>query len=86
MIYENEIVMILIALFVLVFVFMYKHKIKTIKNANILLFSYYTFIVGWICTIAEGFVFPFLLNVIEHVSYVVGVVCLLIWIIKFSKK
>lgn len=86
MIYENEIVMMLIALFVLSFVLMYKQKIKTQKYANILLSSFYTFVIGWTCTIAEGFVFPVILNFIEHLAYVVGIVLLLIWIFKYSKK
>jgi hypothetical protein len=79
MVYENEIVMLIIAVSVLIMQGLYASNLRKIAYIKTLLLGFYIFFLGWISTIAQGFVFPVLLNILEHFCYLVGSIFIVYW-------
>lgn len=79
---ENEVVMFFIAVGVLIVSIRYYSKIIRTKNVQLLLFGFFIFFAACNFTIFEGFLFPRFFNLLEHISYLVSSICIVIWCIK----
>ena len=84
MMYQNEAVMILIALCVFALTIKNRIDIKKLKNSSLLLITFYIFFCGWVFTIAEGYFLSDILNLMEHLSYLMGSISLAIWCWNFK--
>ncbi len=83
---ENEVVMLLLSLCVLIFIVLYFKSIIKIKHWQLLLGAYLSLLMASICTNLESYFFPSVYNMIEHISYAISSMLLLIWILLINKK
>lgn len=76
---HNEVIMLLVSFAVLIEIACtYKH-LRRIPHKSFLFFSFFFFVSGAICTVAEGFLLGHLFNWIEHLSYMCGAISMTIW-------
>jgi hypothetical protein len=84
MVYENEIIMLVLGLGVLVFVLLNYVHLKRIPWFGILLTAFCLLVAGWVMTVLEGF-FPEGLfwnssvNFLEHLFYAVSGIVASVW-------
>jgi hypothetical protein len=83
---ENEVVMLLLSLCVLVFIILYIKLIIKIRHWQFLLGAYLFLVVASISTNLESYFFPDVYNMIEHISYAISGLLILIWILLLNKK
>ena len=79
MIQENEIIMLLLGLGVLVFMVRSRAYLRHIPCKTLLVVAYGLQLTAWVATVLEGFIFPALLNGLEHVCYCAGAVVFACW-------
>ena len=60
--------------------------IKKIKSWKILFGGYCFLLLGWFCTVLEGFFLEKVFNVVEHLSYAGSALLLIAWGLKYSEK
>lgn len=80
MVFQNEIVMLLISVSVAVFIYCNRTDIVRIRHYTTLLWAYVFFCIAGLATVLEGFFFPVLLNYSEHISYVISSCFFLSWV------
>lgn len=86
MVNQNEVVMLLLCFGVFLFALYNLREFKRIPGWNLILTSYMVFFGGVIFTVAESFIFPDVLNVLEHLSYLASSFIFLIWCWKILKE
>ena len=84
MIYENEIIMLVLGLGVLVFVLLNYFHLKRIPLFGVLLAGFCLLVVGWALTVLEEFFvkdsfWNSSLNFLEHLCYAVSGIVIAIW-------
>lgn len=84
MLQENEVVMLLLGFGILLFITVSIREIKRIYAWNILIFSYLWLLTGWIFTVLEGFFLENFLNILEHVSYALSALIMMLWCWKIT--
>jgi hypothetical protein len=83
---EAELIVLLLGLGVGIFIIINYSKIKEIPKLGILLTSLTFFSIGWGFTVLEGFLYPDVLNLMEHLCYTLGSLAIVIWILKADKE
>ncbi len=86
MIEKSEFVLLLLGMSVLIFIAGNAPRFRQIRHSKILITSFLIFFSGWVFTVLEGFFWPTILNVIEHICYIGGAVFLAIWCRKILYK
>lgn len=86
MIQDDEIISLMLTVGVLTFIFINRSRLKQLLSSGIFIFGFYFFLFGRVLTILEGIFLGELLNLIEHVCYVISSVLLLIWCWKVFEK
>jgi len=76
---NNEVAMLLICIGVFIFIITKRGDYKRISHWKLILTSFYMFFGAVILTVAEDFVYPNLLNVLEHLLYLSSSFVLLLW-------
>lgn len=79
----NEIVLLLLGLVALFFLVINVRTLEQIRHWRILAAAYLALLASWVLTILETFVWPTLLNHLEHLCDMVGAVLLLVWCFRF---
>jgi len=79
MIHENEIVMLFIGGGVVILILKYRLPLKRLPASNLLLAGFFTLLAGWVLTVLEEFVWNSFLNYLEHLSYAVSSLLVLLW-------
>jgi len=79
MIYENEVIMLMIGLGTLVFVLIKYADLKRIASFGILLAAFCVLIGGWTLTVLEHFFWESSLNFAEHACYAASCILLAYW-------
>ena len=82
---EGELVMLFIGLGVLTFLLRFRKGFKETPELHLLFLSFYSFLLSWLFTVLESFVLYSLMNILEHVFYVVSGVLMAIWCFRISK-
>ncbi|MBN2423458.1 MAG: hypothetical protein JXR46_07975 [Calditrichaceae bacterium] len=59
-------------------------RLKNIRFFKILSAGFYFFLAGWLFSSLEGFFWESLLNISEHICYLIGSLLLAYWIYKIS--
>lgn len=77
---NNEIMMLLLSIVSTVYLFSQWKTIKAHSQVIYLLISVTLFLFACICTVAESYVFPVLFNFIEHISYLLSAVSIMLWV------
>ncbi|MDD5699473.1 MAG: hypothetical protein PHH77_12740 [Victivallaceae bacterium] len=79
MVYENEVIMFLLCVGVFIFTVNKRREYNRIPHGRLLMGAFYVFFGAVICTVAEGFFWPVLLNTLEHLGYLGSSLLMLIW-------
>ena len=79
MVNENEVVMLLLCCGVFLFILYNLREFKRIPRWNLVFSAYIVFFAGVILTVVESFIFPDVLNALEHLLYLACSIILLIW-------
>ena len=79
MMYENEIVTLLLGTGTLYVIVDHWGEIKRIPAYKRLMTGFFLLFLGWIATILEGFLWPEFLNILEHSCYALSAIFVLLW-------
>ena len=86
MLQENEVVMLIMGIGVMALILANRIHVKKIKFWRILVLSYTVLLTGWIFTVLEGFILENLLNISEHVCYMLSACLLITWCWKSANR
>lgn len=78
---EEELIKSLFCLVVLIFIIFNSKQLKFLPNVKIFFSSYVFLIIGTIFDLLENLAFADIFNIVQHISYVISGVCLLLWLI-----
>ena len=84
MIYENEIVMLVLGLGVLVFVLANREHLRRVPSFKVLIIGFCVLIVAWLVTVLEGFFWKAYFNFVEHACYAASGVLIAFWCLRVS--
>ena len=76
---ENEVAMFLLCCGIFIFIITKRREYKRIPYWELILTSFWVFFAAVTLTVAEGFIFPVLFNILEHVAYMYSAFLMLIW-------
>ncbi len=79
MIHENELVMLLLSLGVAVFIILKSHTFRMFPGWKLLFAAFLFFAAGSLFTVIETFFFNNFFNHMEHISYFMSGLSILIW-------
>lgn len=79
MLYDNEVVMLILGAGVAGFVRLNYPRIKRIHSWKWLILSFYLMMGGWLFTILEGLFMEGIFNYLEHISYMISGLVLAYW-------
>ncbi|ACL03142.1 hypothetical protein Dalk_1442 [Desulfatibacillum aliphaticivorans] len=85
MIEENEFIMLILCLAILVRLLTNYERLQKIPHNTFLLLSFVAFFAATAATICEGYLLPDILNLTEHLFYLVSAVLLTFWLRSFFK-
>ena len=86
MIQANELVLLLFGLGGLIFILLNSARLKKLPEMPFLLHGFYSLLAAWVFTVAEGFVWPRTLNVLEHLAYLMSALLVLVWCIRLTYR
>jgi hypothetical protein len=78
--------MLLLGVGVFVFILINGQKLRRFNSWKIISASFYAFLCGVFLTVLESFFWNELLNLLEHVSYMVSALLLAVWCHHFSHR
>jgi hypothetical protein len=84
MVQSNELVTLIVGLGGLWFVLAYREELARVPFSRLLLGAFGANLATWICTVAEGFFWGDLLNLLEHAASAVTAVLLALWCFKVT--
>jgi len=79
MLYDNEVVMLIMGAGVFGFVWLNYPRVKRIYAWKWLILSFYLMMAGWCFTILEGFFMSDISNYLEHICYFLSALILAYW-------
>ncbi len=79
MVEENEIVLLLFGIVVFIFMIWNRKKLNKLPRPLLIYTVYILFLASWFVTNIETFIFPFTLNILEHLFQAAGGIVLLTW-------
>ena len=80
MVQDNEVVSLVLAVGVFVFLLLSWRSLRKIPCIGLLFSGYCGLLLGLVLTVLEGFFWGGLLNVLEHISYLVSALFLAGWV------
>ncbi|UCF98492.1 MAG: hypothetical protein JSV89_02910 [Spirochaetaceae bacterium] len=86
MIQANELILLLFGMGGLIFIRLNNVRLKNLPEMAFLLYGFYSLLAAWAFTVAEGFVWPGTLNVLEHLAYLASALLILVWCVQFVYK
>jgi len=75
----NEIVTLILAMAVWAFLIISRDKIRKLPNWKTFIASFAALSTGWVATLAEGWFWYEVLNLIEHICFAVSTILLAVW-------
>jgi len=78
---EEELIQTLFYLTVLIFIIFNSKQLKFLPNIKIIFSSYIFLVIGAIFDLIESLAFEDIFNIIQHISYVISGVLILLWLI-----
>jgi hypothetical protein len=79
MLYDNEVIMLLLGTGALFFVMFNKPHIRNIISWKLLMLAFYFLMAGWLLTVLEGFFWEYVCNFLEHLFYAVSALIMALW-------
>ena len=86
MVESNELLALLLAAGGLLFLTANRKDFGRLPGAAFLLCAYFLLFLGFVFTVAEGFLFYDLFNFLEHASNMLCILCLVIWIWRITSR
>lgn len=77
--FENEILVFLLATVVLVFLAVYHQKLSILPAHRWLVVAYIVAWIAWLATNLEHLFWAYIFNILEHLCYLTNAVLLLVW-------
>ncbi|MBW2703832.1 MAG: hypothetical protein JRF33_23685 [Deltaproteobacteria bacterium] len=84
MVPENEIISLLIGCGALVFMLANLAKLQRMPAYLWLLAAFGSFFCGWVLTVLEGYCWPEICNLLEHIAYTLSSLLLAVWALRFA--
>lgn len=75
----DELIALLAGTALLLFALAARARLRRVPRAGLLVASFLTLYLGWAATVAEGFVWPFALDLVEHLAGAAGALSLAAW-------
>lgn len=85
MLAQNEVVTLFLSLGVLLFIQANLRRLPEIPSYNWMIAGYLAYVLAMIFTIAEGYLWEPGFNFLEHLSYTVSAILLVIWIWRLAR-
>ena len=79
MVQQNEVIVLVVATGVLLVLWVNREGMRRIPAARLLTGAYVMFFFAWGLTVLEGFFWPELLNLLEHIAIAAGAVLFACW-------
>lgn len=79
MLEEHELFILLLGIGLLVFAWFKRCDFASIPYSGIIFVAYLFILTGWLFSVLEGFFYPYLLNIIEHIGCMMGSLFLALW-------
>jgi len=79
MLFENELIMLVLGLGVSILILRNYDRMKSLPFSKILISGFFSLVIGWVMTILEGFFLKELCNFIEHTCYFLSSMLVAIW-------
>jgi hypothetical protein len=76
---HDELIMLIISLIVIIMIAINFRLLRRIPNCFLLMCSFVLVAFSAICTVAEGLVFPEVLNYLEHLSFMAASILFAVW-------
>ena len=86
MIQANELILLVFGMGGLIFILLSNVRLKKLPEIAFLLYGFYSLLAAWVFTVAEGFIWPRTLNVLEHLAYLASALFVLIWCLRLTYK
>lgn len=81
MVQENEIVTLFLAFAVVLFAGLRRRELDEVPRVGLLRCAFLAFLTSWVATVAEGFLLPEALNLVEHAAFSAGTLLLAWWLV-----
>ncbi|MBN1933283.1 MAG: hypothetical protein JW934_01390 [Anaerolineae bacterium] len=79
MVQESEILTLLLSIGVWAFIHTNRRALHALPLFRLLMLAYSAFFFAWVLTVLEGFLWPGLLNALEHIGYATGSMLVALW-------
>ena len=86
MLQVNELILLFTGLGALVFILLNRARLRKIPVLTRLLYGFYFLLAAWVFTVAEGFIWPETLNLLEHICYLASAALILAWCVEVARK
>lgn len=80
MVQENELITMLLGFGILLFLIANRAHFIRVPSRRLLTISLLLFLTSWVSTVLEDFLWAVFLNLIEHISNLLGTLLLVVWI------
>lgn len=78
--HENEILVLLLGFTVYIIIWLFRANLKEIPAFPLVVIAYSATFIGWLATLLEHLIYPFLFNIVEHLGYMFNGLLMLAWI------
>lgn len=82
MIQQNELVVSICSIGMLIFLLSYRKYLWRVPGSRLVLGAYSLLVAGWVLTVLEGFFWPNILNLLEHLCHTTSSIMVVLWIIR----
>ncbi|RYD84307.1 MAG: hypothetical protein EOP84_05860 [Verrucomicrobiaceae bacterium] len=86
MIEDNEVIVLVVATGVLLVLWVNRESMRRIPAARLLYWAFGMFFAAWCLTVLEGFFWPEIVNLLEHMATTGGAVLFACWCTRFARS
>jgi hypothetical protein len=86
MLQDNELIQLLLGIGALIFLLANRSRLGRVTHFTLFFAAFCSVLAGWVLTVLEGFFWPVLLNMLEHVAYFVAALLLLLWCLRITRR
>ena len=76
---EQELLILILGIGLLVYASFKRSDLASIPYSGIIAVAYLSMLISWALSVLEGYYYPYLLNILEHITCMIGSLLLAIW-------